>query len=36
MKDAWRSDLMNDGLPAEAVERRITKGRILYMTHRKS
>ena len=30
MKDAWRSDLMNDGLPAEAVERRITKGQILY------
>lgn len=30
MKDAWRADLTADGLPAEAIERRIAKGQILY------
>lgn len=30
MKDAWRADLTADGLSAEAIERRIAKGQILY------
>ncbi|MCV7178511.1 coenzyme F420-0:L-glutamate ligase [Mycolicibacterium sphagni] len=30
MKDAWRADLTADGKPADAVERRIARGQILY------
>jgi coenzyme F420-0:L-glutamate ligase/coenzyme F420-1:gamma-L-glutamate ligase len=30
MKDAWRADLTADGKPADAVERRIGRGQILY------
>lgn len=30
MAAAWRTDLTADGLPAEAVERRVARGRILY------
>jgi coenzyme F420-0:L-glutamate ligase/coenzyme F420-1:gamma-L-glutamate ligase len=30
MKDAWRADLTGDGKPADAVERRIGRGQILY------
>ena len=30
MKDAWRSDLLGDGRPADAVERRVSRGQILY------
>ncbi|BBY43740.1 coenzyme F420-0:L-glutamate ligase [Mycolicibacterium celeriflavum] len=30
MKDKWRADLSADGRPAEAVERRVERGRILY------
>ncbi|MFV0495441.1 coenzyme F420-0:L-glutamate ligase [Mycobacterium sp.] len=30
MKDKWRADLAGDGRPAEAVERRVARGRILY------
>ncbi|BBY57289.1 coenzyme F420-0:L-glutamate ligase [Mycolicibacterium sarraceniae] len=30
MKDAWRADLTSDGTPADAVERRIGRGQILY------
>ena len=30
MKDAWRADLTADALPADAVERRIGRGQILY------
>ena len=30
MKEAWRVDLLADGLPADAVERRIARGQILY------
>ena len=30
MKDKWRSDLAGDGKPAEAVERRVARGQILY------
>ncbi|MGY4710202.1 coenzyme F420-0:L-glutamate ligase [Mycolicibacterium sp. CBM1] len=30
MKDAWRADLAGDGKPADAVERRVTRGQILY------
>lgn len=30
MKDAWRTDLTADGRPAEAVERRVARGQILY------
>jgi coenzyme F420-0:L-glutamate ligase/coenzyme F420-1:gamma-L-glutamate ligase len=30
MKQAWRADLLADGLAADAVERRIAKGQILY------
>ena len=30
MKQAWRADLLADGLAAEAVERRISRGQILY------
>lgn len=30
MKDAWRADLTADGKPAEAVERRVARGQILY------
>ncbi|MBO0677687.1 coenzyme F420-0:L-glutamate ligase [Mycolicibacterium sp. S2-37] len=30
MKDRWRADLSADGRPAEAVERRVDRGRILY------
>jgi coenzyme F420-0:L-glutamate ligase/coenzyme F420-1:gamma-L-glutamate ligase len=30
MKDKWRSDLTGDGKPADAVERRVSRGQILY------
>lgn len=30
MKDAWRADLAGDGKPADAVERRVARGQILY------
>jgi coenzyme F420-0:L-glutamate ligase/coenzyme F420-1:gamma-L-glutamate ligase len=30
MKEQWRADLLADGKPAEAVERRIARGQILY------
>jgi coenzyme F420-0:L-glutamate ligase/coenzyme F420-1:gamma-L-glutamate ligase len=30
MGDKWRSDLTGDGKPADAVERRVTRGQILY------
>ena len=30
MKEAWRADLTADGKPAEAVERRVARGQILY------
>ena len=30
MKDKWRSDLAGDGRPADSVERRVTRGQILY------
>ncbi|CKR92403.1 F420 biosynthesis protein fbiB [Mycobacterium tuberculosis] len=30
MKDKWRSDLTSDGLPADAIERRVARGQILY------
>ncbi len=30
MKDKWRSDLAGDGRPADAVERRVARGQILY------
>jgi coenzyme F420-0:L-glutamate ligase/coenzyme F420-1:gamma-L-glutamate ligase len=30
MKDAWRADLAGDGKPAEAIERRVARGQILY------
>ncbi|BBX06500.1 coenzyme F420-0:L-glutamate ligase [Mycolicibacterium aichiense] len=30
MKDAWREDLSGDGKPADAVERRVARGQILY------
>jgi coenzyme F420-0:L-glutamate ligase / coenzyme F420-1:gamma-L-glutamate ligase len=30
MKDKWRSDLAGDGRPADAVERRVGRGQILY------
>ncbi|WP_236983870.1 MULTISPECIES: coenzyme F420-0:L-glutamate ligase [Mycobacterium] len=30
MKDQWRRDLRADGRPADAVERRVARGRILY------
>jgi coenzyme F420-0:L-glutamate ligase/coenzyme F420-1:gamma-L-glutamate ligase len=30
MADRWRSDLLGDGKPADAVERRVARGRILY------
>jgi coenzyme F420-0:L-glutamate ligase/coenzyme F420-1:gamma-L-glutamate ligase len=30
MKDAWRADLTADGKPADAVERRVGRGQILY------
>lgn len=30
MKDRWRADLLADGRPADAVERRIGRGQILY------
>ena len=30
MKDAWRADLTADGKPADAVERRVARGQILY------
>jgi dehydro coenzyme F420 reductase / coenzyme F420-0:L-glutamate ligase / coenzyme F420-1:gamma-L-glutamate ligase len=30
MSDAWRADLARDGKPADEIERRVTKGRILY------
>ncbi|MCV7347365.1 coenzyme F420-0:L-glutamate ligase [Mycolicibacterium rhodesiae] len=30
MKDAWREDLSRDGKPADAVERRVARGQILY------
>ncbi len=30
MKDAWRADLTGDGKPADAVERRVARGQILY------
>jgi coenzyme F420-0:L-glutamate ligase/coenzyme F420-1:gamma-L-glutamate ligase len=30
MKDKWRSDLSADGTPADAVERRVARGEILY------
>ncbi|KDE98596.1 F420-0--gamma-glutamyl ligase [Mycolicibacterium aromaticivorans JS19b1 = JCM 16368] len=30
MKDAWRDDLSGDGKPADAVERRVARGQILY------
>jgi coenzyme F420-0:L-glutamate ligase/coenzyme F420-1:gamma-L-glutamate ligase len=30
MKDKWRADLTADGKPADAVERRVARGRILY------
>jgi coenzyme F420-0:L-glutamate ligase/coenzyme F420-1:gamma-L-glutamate ligase len=30
MRDKWRADLSSDGKPADAVERRVTRGQILY------
>ncbi|OIN80490.1 coenzyme F420-0:L-glutamate ligase [Mycobacterium malmoense] len=30
MKDKWRSDLAGDGRPADAIERRVARGQILY------
>jgi coenzyme F420-0:L-glutamate ligase / coenzyme F420-1:gamma-L-glutamate ligase len=30
MKEQWRTDLTGDGRPAESVERRVTRGQILY------
>ncbi|MEE6179121.1 coenzyme F420-0:L-glutamate ligase [Mycobacterium sp. 050134] len=30
MKDKWRADLAGDGRPADAVERRVARGQILY------
>ena len=30
MKDRWRSDLIGDGKPRDAVERRVSRGQILY------
>ena len=30
MRDKWRSDLSGDGRPADAVERRVARGQILY------
>jgi coenzyme F420-0:L-glutamate ligase/coenzyme F420-1:gamma-L-glutamate ligase len=30
MRDKWRADLANDGKPADAIERRIARGQILY------
>jgi coenzyme F420-0:L-glutamate ligase/coenzyme F420-1:gamma-L-glutamate ligase len=30
MKDQWRTDLTGDGKPADAVERRVSRGQILY------
>jgi coenzyme F420-0:L-glutamate ligase/coenzyme F420-1:gamma-L-glutamate ligase len=30
MRDKWRSDLTGDGKPADAVERRVARGQILY------
>lgn len=30
MQDRWRSDLLGDGRPSDAVERRVARGRILY------
>ena len=30
MRDKWRADLTGDGKPADAVERRVTRGQILY------
>ncbi len=30
MKDRWRADLSGDGKPADAVERRVARGQILY------
>jgi coenzyme F420-0:L-glutamate ligase/coenzyme F420-1:gamma-L-glutamate ligase len=30
MRDKWRSDLSGDGKPADAVERRVARGQILY------
>ncbi|OBF60769.1 coenzyme F420-0:L-glutamate ligase [Mycobacterium sp. 852002-50816_SCH5313054-b] len=30
MKDRWRSDLTGDGRPADAIERRLARGQILY------
>ena len=30
MRDAWRADLIADGKPAEVVEKRLTRGQILY------
>jgi coenzyme F420-0:L-glutamate ligase / coenzyme F420-1:gamma-L-glutamate ligase len=30
MRDKWRSDLTGDGKPADAIERRVTRGQILY------
>ena len=30
MRDKWRSDLTGDGRPADAVERRVARGQILY------
>ena len=30
MQDRWRADLAGDGRPADAIERRVARGRILY------
>lgn len=30
MKEQWRRDLLADGMPADAVERRVSRGQILY------
>jgi coenzyme F420-0:L-glutamate ligase/coenzyme F420-1:gamma-L-glutamate ligase len=30
MKDRWRADLLSDGRPADAVDRRVSRGQILY------
>ncbi|MEV3901221.1 coenzyme F420-0:L-glutamate ligase [Mycobacterium sp. NPDC050551] len=30
MRDRWRADLTGDGMPADAVERRVARGQILY------
>ncbi len=30
MRDKWRSDLASDGKPADAIERRVVRGQILY------